>query len=131
MDRTTEREDTGSGTEVAANDELDTIEEQVVLTGAPAPTKAKSANLPEYLRGRRAELGRVVSDKMEKTVVVSVERSKPHPIYRKVMRRSVKFMAHDELGARTGDVVRIIESRPLSARKRWRVVEIVQRAERV
>ncbi|HEX9989631.1 MAG TPA: 30S ribosomal protein S17 [Chloroflexia bacterium] len=80
------------------------------------------------MQTRRTEVGRVVSDKMEKSVVVSVERSKPHPIYKKVMRRSVKFMAHDEMGAATGDLVRIVESRPMSKRKRWQVIEIVQRA---
>jgi small subunit ribosomal protein S17 len=88
-----------------------------------APSK-----LPQYLQARRTEVGRVVSDKMEKSVVVSVERSKQHPIYKKVMRRSVKFMAHDELGAVAGDLVRIVESRPMSKRKRWQVIEIVQRA---
>ena len=96
-----------------------------------APASRKNSNLPEYLQSRRTEVGRVVSDKMEKTVVVLAERSKPHPLYKKVMRRSVKFMAHDELGAKIGDTVRIIESRPLSARKRWRVVEILRSAERI
>lgn len=102
---------------------------------APPPASAKAApsesSLPEYLRTRRAEVGRVVSDKMQNTVVVSVERSKTHPIYKKVIRQSVKFMAHDEIGSAVGDTVRIIESRPISKRKRWRVVEIIQRAERV
>jgi small subunit ribosomal protein S17 len=94
--------------------------------------QTQAANeLPEYLQGRRAEIGRVVSDKMDKTVVVLVERRKQHPIYKKVMRRSVKFMAHDELGSAEGDTVRIIESRPLSARKRWRVVEIIAKAEKL
>jgi small subunit ribosomal protein S17 len=105
----------------------------------PKRAKAKAAaepsgtggSLPEYLQSRRTEVGRVVSDKMEKTVVVLVERSKSHPLYKKVMRRSVKFMAHDELGAKAGDRVRIIESRPMSAHKRWRVVEILTSAERV
>lgn len=93
-------------------------------------TRADAAsNLPPYLRTRRSEVGRVVSDKMEKTVVVTVNRSKPHPLYKKVMRRSVKFMAHDEMGAGIGDTVRIVESRPMSKRKRWQVVEILQRAE--
>ncbi|MBF6613713.1 MAG: 30S ribosomal protein S17 [Chloroflexi bacterium] len=68
---------------------------------------------------------------MQNTVVVSVERSKTHPIYKKVIRQSVKFMAHDEMGSAIGDTVRIIESRPMSKRKRWRVVEIIRRAERV
>jgi len=85
--------------------------------------------LPEHLSRRRTEIGRVVSNKMQLTVTVLVQRSKPHPIYKKVMRRSVKFMAHDELGAGMGDTVRIIESRPMSKHKRWRVIEIVHRAE--
>ena len=64
-------------------------------------------------------------------MVVLVERRKQHPIYKKVMRRSVKFMAHNEMGAAKGDTVRIIESRPLSANKRWRVVEIIAKADQV
>ena len=90
---------------------------------------AGPTELPEYLSRRRTEIGRVVSNKMQLTVTVLVQRSKPHPIYKKVMRRSVKFMAHDEMGAGIGDTVRIIESRPMSKHKRWRVVEIVHRAE--
>ncbi|MEW6362912.1 MAG: 30S ribosomal protein S17 [Acidobacteriota bacterium] len=81
-------------------------------------------------KGKRAErIGVVSSDKMTKTVVVRVDRLVKHPIYRKYVRRRKKFMAHDELGAKIGDKVRIMETRPLSARKRWRVVEIIQRAE--
>jgi small subunit ribosomal protein S17 len=87
--------------------------------------------LPAYLSNRRTETGRVVSNKMEKTVVVVVERRKQHPIYKKVMKRSVRFMAHDEMGAQEGDTVVIIESRPISANKRWRVIEIVAKAEKV
>ena len=80
-------------------------------------------------RGRRAEkVGIVASDKMEKTVVVRVDRLVKHPKYRRYVRRTSKFMAHDEQGASVGDKVRIVETRPLSARKRWRVVEIVQKA---
>jgi small subunit ribosomal protein S17 len=94
--------------------------------------QAEGANkLPEYLQTKRTEVGRVVSDKMEKTVVVLVERRKQHPIYKKVMKRSVRFMAHDELGAHSGDTVRIIESRPMSAHKRWRVIEIIAKADQV
>ena len=81
--------------------------------------------------GRRAEkVGVVASDKMEKTVVVRVDRLIKHPKYRRYVRRTSKFMAHDEQGATVGDKVRIVETRPLSARKRWRVVEIVQKAEK-
>ncbi len=82
-------------------------------------------------RGRRAEkVGIVASDKMEKTVVVRVDRLVKHPKYRRYVRRTSKFMAHDEQGATIGDKVRIVETRPLSSRKRWRVVEIVQKAEK-
>lgn len=81
--------------------------------------------------GNRAQkIGIVASDKMTKTVVVRVDRLIKHPKYRRYVRRTSKFMAHDEMGATTGDKVRIIETRPLSARKRWRVVEIVQKAEK-
>jgi small subunit ribosomal protein S17 len=103
-------------------------EPEVTATG---PVGMSLEELPEYLRRRRTEVGHVVSDKMTNTVVVMVNRAKPHPLYKKIMRRSAKFMAHDELGAATGDRVRIIESRPISKNKRWRVVEILQRAEKI
>jgi small subunit ribosomal protein S17 len=77
---------------------------------------------------RRSKVGRVVSDKMDKTVVVSVERLRRHPIYKRVVRLSSKFKAHDESNtARVGDTVRIEESRPLSSEKRWTLVEVVAR----
>ena len=80
-------------------------------------------------RSRRLEkIGLVTSDKMQKTVVVRVERQVRHQKYKRYIRRRKKFLAHDEIGAHTGDIVRIVETRPLSARKRWRVVEIVQKA---
>ncbi|MBC8077458.1 MAG: 30S ribosomal protein S17 [Chloroflexales bacterium] len=79
---------------------------------------------------RQIKVGRVVSDKMDKTVVVEVDYLKPHPLYRKIIRKTNKFHAHDEENAcRSGDVVRIEESRPLSKTKRWQVVEIVQRTD--
>jgi small subunit ribosomal protein S17 len=78
---------------------------------------------------RRSKVGRVVSDKMDKTVVVSVERLRRHPIYKRVVRLSSKFKAHDEENAaHVGDTVRIEESRPVSRDKRWTVVEIVARS---
>jgi small subunit ribosomal protein S17 len=90
---------------------------------------AGTASAPTAARRRRNEkLGVVVSAKMQKTVVVSVERLVHHALYQKTMRRTSTFMAHDELGARPGDTVRIVESRPLSRHKRWRVREIVKRA---
>ena len=66
---------------------------------------------------------------MTNTVVVRVDRLVKHPIYRKYVKKRKKFMAHDETGASIGDKVRIVETRPMSARKRWRVVEIIQKAE--
>lgn len=88
-----------------------------------------SAEAPAPARHRRQEkVGLVTSDGMQKTVVVRVERQVRHPKYRRYVRRRSKFLAHDDLGARVGDVVRIVETRPLSARKRWRVVEILQKA---
>lgn len=78
---------------------------------------------------RKAKVGRVVSDKMDKTIVVSVERLSRHKLYKRVIRLTTRFKAHDERNeARVGDTVLIEESRPLSATKRWRLVEIVQRA---
>src|SRR4051795_13646627 len=78
---------------------------------------------------RKTKVGRVVSDKMDKTIVVSVERLARHPLYKRVIRLTTKFKAHDELNdAHTGDTVLIEESRPLSATKRWRLVQVVQRA---
>jgi small subunit ribosomal protein S17 len=81
-------------------------------------------------RGRRkVRLGRVVSDKMDKTVVVQVNDRKSHPLYKKVVQRRVRFKAHDEGNeCKLGDLVRIMETRPLSKDKRWRVVEVVEKA---
>ena len=78
---------------------------------------------------RKTKVGRVVSDKMDKTIVVSVERLTRHRLYKRVIRLTTKFKAHDEANeAHVGDTVLIEESRPLSATKRWRLIEVVQRA---
>jgi small subunit ribosomal protein S17 len=78
---------------------------------------------------RKTTVGRVVSDKMDKTIVVSVERLSRHRLYKRVVHLTTKFKAHDERNeARIGDTVRIEEARPMSATKRWRLIEIVQRA---
>jgi small subunit ribosomal protein S17 len=77
-------------------------------------------------KGRRQErVGVVVKSKMQKTVVVAVERLVRHDVYRKTIKRTSTFMAHDEMGAKRGDKVRIVETRPLSKSKRWRVAEIL------
>ena len=78
---------------------------------------------------RQAKVGVVTSNKMQKTVVITVERQITHPLYKRVVRRSKNFLAHDEKNeCRVGDTVRIEETRPLSSRKRWRVVEIISKA---
>ena len=78
---------------------------------------------------RKSRTGLVVSDKMDKTVVVAIERRVPHPIYGKMITRTKRLKAHDEENsAKVGDTVRIVETRPLSKDKRWRLVEIVNRA---
>ena len=85
------------------------------------PTTARTA--------RKTRLGLVVSDKLDKTVVVAIERRVPHPIYGKMVTRTKRLKAHDEANsAKTGDMVRIVETRPLSKDKRWRLLEIVERA---
>ena len=79
---------------------------------------------------RKVRRGVVVSDRMDKTVVVSVQRRTTHPLYRKTLNRAEKYHAHDETNdARVGDTVRIAETRPLSKTKRWRLVEVVERAQ--
>ena len=77
---------------------------------------------------RKLRIGKVVSDKMQKTVVVSVERLVQHPLYKKSIKQTTRFKAHDENNdSHTGDIVKIMETRPLSKDKRWRVVEILQK----
>jgi len=89
-------------------------------------TKADATARPS----RKARTGKVVGDKMQKTVVVAIERRVPHPMYGKMMTRTTRLKAHDEQNsAKVGDTVRIVETRPLSKDKRWRVVEIVERAQ--
>ncbi len=100
--------------------------------GSGVDAQAGDANGAETVRdARRAEkIGVVSSDKMTKSCVVRVDRLIKHPKYRRYVRRTSKFMAHNEKGATVGDKVRIVETRPLSAHKRWRIVEIIQKAEK-
>ena len=78
---------------------------------------------------RKVRQGRVVSDKMDKTIVVKIERTMKHPLYEKVVKQYGKLYAHDQSNdAGTGDLVRVMETRPMSAQKRWRLVEIVEKA---
>jgi small subunit ribosomal protein S17 len=97
------------------------------MTQAQEPPKAAQGGKP---RGeRKVREGYVVSDKMDKTIVVSLEDRVKHPLYGKVIRRTSKVKAHDEANsAGVGDRVRLMETRPLSATKRWRLVEILEKA---
>ena len=85
--------------------------------------------MPERTTQRKTRLGTVVSNKMQKSIMVAVERRVAHPIYKKYFNRTTKLMAHvEKQEARIGDVVKIMETRPLSKRKRWRLIEIVEKA---
>ncbi|AHG90320.1 Ribosomal protein S17 [Gemmatirosa kalamazoonensis] len=101
------------------------------MNNGTTPTGGNAgANAASRKRGaRKTRVGVVVSDKMQKTVVVAVDRRVPHPVYGKMVTRTTRLKAHDEENsAKQGDTVRIMETRPLSKDKRWRVVEIVERA---
>jgi len=79
--------------------------------------------------GRKTRVGRVVSDKMDKTIVVAVETRVPHPLYKKIIKRTYKLKAHDDKNdCGIGDTVRVMETRPLSKDKRWRLVEVIEKA---
>ena len=90
------------------------------MSDVPAPPAARPR--------RKVRDGVVVSDKMEKTVIVLVQISKPHPLYKKVVRHSTRFKVHDEESCGIGDRVRIIETRPISKEIRWRVAEVLEKA---
>lgn len=91
-------------------------------TSAPATTETEASR-----SSRKVRQGLVVSNKMQKTVVVKIERRVQHPLYGKVVLRSNKFKAHDEIGCDEGDTVEIMETRPLSKDKRWRVTRIIEK----
>ncbi len=118
---------------MATNKKNEEVKETPAETAKPgneaAQASANGAAVATKQGKERAEkIGVVYSDKMTKTVVVRVDRVVKHPLYHKYIKRRKKFMAHDEMGASIGDKVRIVETRPLSAKKRWRVVEIIQKA---
>lgn len=79
--------------------------------------------------GRKVRIGKVISNKMQKSIVVAIERRIPHPLYKKYYKRTSTLMAHyEQQAAKIGDLVKVAETRPLSARKRWRLVEILEKA---
>ena len=138
MSNNNEEQDAPKAETAAATDEArvaDSTESgqnlaQELSTGVDAQAGNAQGSEVKRRTSRAEKIGVVASDKMEKTVVVRVDRLIKHPRYRRYVRRTSKFMAHNDLEATTGDKVRIVETRPLSARKRWRVVEIVQKAEK-
>jgi small subunit ribosomal protein S17 len=120
VDETTNEDAPETTAEIAADE---------TTAAASADATATDVASGSALHSKRQEkIGLVTSNKMTKTVVVRVERQVRHPKYKRYIRRRKKFMAHDELGVKIGDIVKIIETRPMSARKRWRVVEVVQKA---
>jgi small subunit ribosomal protein S17 len=123
--------DDAAESSVLSESVTDDAHAKVAAPQADVKTAGAGKNAPSSARARGnrvQKVGIVSSDKMQKTVVVRVDRLVLHPKYRRYVRRTSKFMAHDDLGSTTGDRVRIVETRPLSAHKRWRVVEIVQKA---
>lgn len=108
----------------------ESISKQEAPAGEAPPVTETAVKSAGQARGRRVEkIGVVTSDKMMKTVVVRVDRRVKHPVYKRYIRKRSKFMAHNEIeGVSTGDQVRIVETRPLSAHKRWRVVEVLRKA---
>lgn len=125
--------ETASDVVDAAADTVSDVVETVAETATDAidaVTGNDSGETTAKGRKRAEKVGVVWSDKMTNTVTVRVDRQVKHPLYHKYIKRKKKFMAHDEMGATVGDKVRIVETRPLSAKKRWRVVEIIQKAEK-
>ncbi len=94
-----------------------------------AQAAVEKASTAQKKTNKREKIGKVISNKMQKSIVVAIERRVQHPIYKKYFRKTTKIMAHDEHNdAKIGDVVRIVETRPLSKRKAWTLAEIVERA---
>lgn len=111
-----------------ADAEKKTTKKAAAPKAASKPKKAEAAAQPEEPRGRRkVRQGVVSSNRMTKTVVVKVERRVQHPLYGKVVKRTEKFKAHDELTCDIGDTVEIMETRPISREKRWRVTRIIEK----
>ena len=114
--------------EITANEPAGDKQSAAAEVKADAATGNGAAAEGKKRPHRSQKVGVITSDKMQKTVVVRVDRLVRHTKYRRYVRRTSKFMAHDDMGATIGDKVKIVETRPMSARKRWRVIEIVQKA---
>jgi small subunit ribosomal protein S17 len=109
------------------SDNLTQVPSNIPAAETVNQTDAASGNILK--RGRRkTRIGKVVSNKMDKSIIVAIERKVMHPLYKKYFKKTTKFMAHDQNNvASIGDIVKIMETRPLSARKRWRLVEIIEK----
>ena len=105
------------------------VQEEKMTETPEVKTEAKVEEISDARGNRKVRVGKVVSNKMDKSIVVTVERRVKHRLYKKFFRKTTKFMAHDEKNECTiGDTVKIMETRPLSKMKRWRLVEVVQKA---
>jgi small subunit ribosomal protein S17 len=101
---------------------------QNIDTESTAQNSAANNSTPVKRGRRKTRIGKVISNKMDKSIIVAIERKIIHPIYKKYFKKTTKFMAHDQNNiASIGDIVKIMETRPLSARKRWRLVEIIEK----
>ena len=122
--------DDGDAAPEEQESDLNVAEEGAAVVAEQAAVTEEVLEADEERRNMRKErVGVVVSDKMDKTIVVSIERSKKHPMYKKYLTRSARKMTHDENNdAGEGDTVRIMETRPISKHKRWRLVEVLERA---
>jgi len=114
-------------------EELSTEEETVVLNREVQTSEEKlpdsSEDKTETRGKRKVRIGKVISNKMQKSIIVAVEKRTKHSLYKKYFKKTTKFMAHDEKSeCKIGDIVKIMETRPLSKRKRWRLVEIIEKA---
>jgi small subunit ribosomal protein S17 len=103
------------------------MNEEIIMNETQTPEEAKKNSVKRNIR--KVRIGKVVSNKMDKSVVIAVEKRVIHPLYKKFYKRTTKFMAHDEKNeCNIGDTVKIMETRPLSLKKRWRLVEILEKA---
>ena len=110
------------------SENLEQVNNTPDVSSAPA-TNGEASSDSLLKRGRRkTRIGKVISNKMDKSIIVAIERRIIHPIYKKYFKKTTKFMAHDQNNvANIGDIVKIMETRPLSARKRWRLVEVIEK----
>ncbi len=129
MEPNTTEDQNPTSAEAQVAEVLGVPEPAVEVPPAPVPVGDEVEDAPAGRNARKERVGLVVSDKMDKTITVAIERQVKHPMYGKFIKQTTKLMAHDAANdAGAGDTVRIMEMRPMSKNKRWRLVEIVERA---